>query len=102
MGDGPAALGILLDDAGALRIVDGAGWRPDTLQAHYGSRTVFQVTRGAGSVRVAARSGSRSCTLASENGAASVLRAFDHIGRAGRLLDLPGQALLQADLVPLQ
>lgn len=94
LGDGPAALGILVDDAGAVRIVDSAGWRPEALQVHYGSRAVFQVTRGAGSVRVAARSGSRSCTLESESAAASVLRAFDHLGRAGRLLDLPGQALL--------
>jgi hypothetical protein len=61
--DAPANMAILIDAAGALRIVDAAGWRPDTLQAHYGARTVYQVTRTAGSVKVAGRSGSQTCTL---------------------------------------
>jgi hypothetical protein len=33
---GAADLGILIDDAGALRIVAEDGWRPDALQTHYG------------------------------------------------------------------
>lgn len=82
-GSGAAQFGILVDDAGALRIVDAEGWRPEALQAHYGARTVFQVTRGDTGVRVAALSGRRSCTL-----------SLDHLGRAGLRFDLPGQPLL--------
>ena len=61
--DSPSNMAILIDPSGALRIVDASGWRPDTLQAHYGAQTVFQVTRLAGSVKVSGRSGSESCTL---------------------------------------
>ena len=89
LGDGPAALAILVDDSGALRIVDSAGWRPEALQAEYGARTIFQVTRNTSGVRVAARSGSRSCTLET-----SVPGAFHHVGHARGLLDLPGHSFL--------
>jgi hypothetical protein len=64
-GIGAAEFGILLDDAGALRIVAAEGWLPDALQAHYGARTVFQVSRTDGAVRVSARSAGRSCALES-------------------------------------
>lgn len=62
----PSDLGILIDDRGAVRVVSAEGWRPEALQAHYGARTVFQVTRTPASVRVEARSGHRSATLRSE------------------------------------
>jgi len=88
-GEGPAALAILIDHAGALRIVDSAGWRPEALQAEYGARSVFQVTRNTSGVRVAARSGARSCTLET-----SVFGALDHVGHTGGLLDLPGHSFL--------
>jgi hypothetical protein len=89
LGEGAAALAILVDDRGSLRIVDSAGWRPEALQSEYGARTVFQVTRNQSGVRVAARSGARSCTLET-----SVLGPFDHVGHARGLLDLPGHSLL--------
>jgi hypothetical protein len=88
-GEGPAALAILIDDSGALRIVNSAGWRPEALQSEYGARTVFQITRSQSGVRVAARSGARSCTLES-----SVLRTLDHVGNPRGLLDLPRQSFL--------
>jgi len=88
-GEGPAALAILVDDSGALRIVDSAGWRPEALQSEYGARTIFQVTRGQRGVRVAGRSGSHSCTLES-----SVPGTLDHVGDARRLLDLPRHSFL--------
>ena len=80
-GAGPAAFGILLDDAGALRIVDAEGWHPDALRLHYGARSVFQVTRSESLVTVDALSGGRSCTL------------VDDVRRPRRLLDLPGHSL---------
>jgi hypothetical protein len=61
--ESPANMAILIGSDGALRIVDAAGWRPDTLQAHYGARTVYQVTRTAGSVKVTGCSGSQTCAL---------------------------------------
>jgi hypothetical protein len=87
-GSGAADLGILVDDSGALRIVDAVGWRPEALQAHYGARTVFQVSRDAAGVRVAARSGSRACTLSVEQ-PASIL---DLGGAVGLLSLLPPNA----------
>ena len=59
-------LGILVDDSGALRIVQADGWRPDALQEHYGARSVFQVTHTPAGLRVDARSGAYSCTLAKD------------------------------------
>lgn len=60
-------LGILIDCAGALRIVPADGWRLDALREHYGARTVFQVSHGPAGVRLDAQSGPYSCTLSSEN-----------------------------------
>jgi hypothetical protein len=62
---GAGALNVLIDDAGALRIVSGEGWRPEALQMHYGARAVYQVTQTAGGVRVSGRSRSDSCVLES-------------------------------------
>jgi hypothetical protein len=88
-GEGAAALAVLVDDSGALRIVDSAGWRPEALQSEYGARTVFQITRGHSGVRVDARSGARSCTLQT-----SVLRSLHHVGQPRGLLDFPRQSFL--------
>jgi hypothetical protein len=63
--DGVSELNILIDGAGVLRIVAGQGWKPDALQAHYGARTVYQVTHSADGVRVAGRSMGESCVLQS-------------------------------------
>jgi len=41
--------------------VDAAGWRPKALQAHYGAKTVSQVARTPGGIRVMGRSGGRNC-----------------------------------------
>jgi hypothetical protein len=68
-------LAILLDSAGALRIVDADGWAPEALEFHYGARTVYQVTRGRDGVRVSGRSQGRRCTLSSKNPAALLFPA---------------------------
>jgi hypothetical protein len=60
---GHADLAVLVDRCGALRIVDGAGWRPDALQAHYGARTVFQVSHNGPSTRVTGRRDRHSCSI---------------------------------------
>jgi hypothetical protein len=62
---GMADMAILIDAWGGMRIVDAAGWRPEALEAHYGAKTVYQVTRTPGGVRVTGRSGGRSCVLES-------------------------------------
>jgi hypothetical protein len=67
-GGANAEFGILLDTAGALRIVPAAGWRPETLQAHYGAATVYHVSRTADGVRVSARSGEMRCVFQSQTG----------------------------------
>lgn len=64
----------MIDDRGGLRIVAGEGWRPEALAAHYGARTVYQVTHTADGVRVAGRSLGASCLLQSAN-PAGLLRA---------------------------
>src|SRR5947207_6452399 len=56
-------VGILVDHTGGIRIVDSAGWNPDSMQAHYGARTVYQITRSPRGVRVAGKCGGESCLL---------------------------------------
>jgi hypothetical protein len=62
-GGEPAAFGILVDHSGAIRVVPAEGWRPEALQAHYGARTVFQVTRTPHEVRVVGQSLGGRCML---------------------------------------
>jgi hypothetical protein len=69
-GEDSAELNILIDGAGVVHMVAGEGWRPEALQAHYGARAVYQVTRSAGGVRVAGRSMGDSCLLESAKPAA--------------------------------
>lgn len=59
----PPDLAILVDRSGGVRVVESAGWRPEALQAHYGSHIVYQVSRSPGKVVVRGRHGSRACTL---------------------------------------
>lgn len=70
-------LNILIGGDGALRIVSGDGWQPEALRAHYGARTVYQVTRSAGGVKVAGHSLNQNCVLQSASPAsfASLLGA---------------------------
>jgi hypothetical protein len=58
-------LAILVERSGALRIVEGAGWRSDALQQHYGAQAVYQVTHGSCGVRVEACDGRDRCVLES-------------------------------------
>ena len=54
---------ILMDSLGGIHVMDAAGWHPESLRQHYGARTVFQITRMAGAVRVTGRSGAQRCVL---------------------------------------
>lgn len=69
-GEDSGELNILIDGAGVVHMVAGEGWRPEALQAHYGARAVYQVTRSAGGVKVAGRSMGESCLLESAKPAA--------------------------------
>lgn len=73
--DAAGELNILIDGAGALRIVTGQGWQPEALRAHYGARTVYQVTRTTDGVRVAGQSTAGNCVLQSAK-PASMLAAL--------------------------
>jgi hypothetical protein len=64
-------LGILIDAAGGLCIVEAAGWSPEALVAHYGARTVYHVTHTAGGVQVRGRGDGHTCLLESEPRAAA-------------------------------
>ncbi|MGD0497190.1 MAG: hypothetical protein ABSC23_02025 [Bryobacteraceae bacterium] len=61
--DAPSDMAIMVDSSGGIRVVDAAGWHPETLRQHYGAPTVFQITRLAGAVRVTGRSGAQRCVL---------------------------------------
>ena len=67
-GEVAAEFGILLDTAGALRIVPAEGWQAETLQAHYGAAAVYHVSRTADGVRVRGRSGDMRCAFQSQTG----------------------------------
>jgi hypothetical protein len=68
-GGGEAAeIAILLDTAGAVRIVPAEGWQPEALQAHYGAEAVYHVSRTADGVRVRGRSGEMRCAFQSQTG----------------------------------
>lgn len=58
-------MAVLVDSNGGLRIVDSHDWSLSGLESHYGARTIYRIDRGAGRVRVEARSGSQSCVLES-------------------------------------
>ena len=75
-GDAPD-FGILIEHSGALRIVPAAGWRPEALQAHYGARTVFQVSHTGSKVRVVGRSAENSCVLESEPSGGCLMPLID-------------------------
>jgi hypothetical protein len=73
---------ILVDCTGVLRIIDSQGWSMEGLQSHYGARTVYQVRRDAGRVRVEGRSGSQTCLLETETPAAKAVRLLERPGAA--------------------
>ena len=61
--DSSAALTILIHAQGQIHVVDGADSPLDTIQAQYGCRSAYRVTREFGRVRVEGRSGSSRCVL---------------------------------------
>jgi hypothetical protein len=81
---GACELNILIDDAGCLRIVTEAGWRPEALAAHYGANTVYQVTHTAEGVRVAGQSRAVRCTLEAADPARALHATMKLLGPACR------------------
>jgi hypothetical protein len=82
---------ILIANDGAIRVMEAAGWRLDSLQSANGAQTAYRVTSRAGRVRVEGRCGTRSCIVESESNpsiARRVLRGdcFSHQGLAGSKL----------------
>ena len=76
-------MAILIDSLGGIRVMDAAGWHPESLRQHYGARSVFQITRMAGAVRVTGRSGAQRCLLETTPASAGSRP------RAGVGMDLP-------------
>ena len=60
------ALSILIGADGAVRMVMGSDWPLGSLEAHYGARAAYRVSRVARQVRVEGKSGTASCMLQSE------------------------------------
>ena len=62
---GEGEVSILIGQDGAIRILMGAAWPLDSLQAEHGSRAVYRVARPAGRLRVEGRSATSACLLQS-------------------------------------
>src|SRR4051794_40456360 len=56
---------ILVGRDGGIRVLDGAGWPLDSLQAEYGTAAAYRISSGRGGLRVEGRAGSTSCVLRS-------------------------------------
>jgi hypothetical protein len=65
--DSQADLAIIINRQGGIQLVEAAGWHIGSLEASYGARTVYRVTRGGGNVRVEGKSGSDTCLLESRS-----------------------------------
>jgi hypothetical protein len=89
--DSSAALTILIHPHGQIHVVDGADSPLDSLQAQYGCRSAFHVTRRFGRVRVEGRSGSSRCVLED-----SQPRPSSPAAALGLFLDRPLYALTGA------
>ena len=61
----PCDLAIIIGQAGAIQIVEAAGWRLDSLESDYGARRVYRITRSSGHVRVEGRAGPQTCLIES-------------------------------------
>ena len=79
-GSPPGPVTILIDWAGAIRVVAASDWPLQSLQAEYGARLAYRVTEEQGRVRVEGRSVSESCLIESSSAAAA--RTILHQGRA--------------------
>lgn len=62
-----ADLAIIINRQGGIQLVEAAGWHLGCLEASYGARTVYRVTRGGGKVRVEGKNGSETCLLESQS-----------------------------------
>jgi hypothetical protein len=60
-------LAIIINRQGGIQFVEATGWHLGSLEANYGARTVYRVSRGGGKVRVEGKSGSETCILESRS-----------------------------------
>jgi hypothetical protein len=60
---GEGEVSILIGQDGAIRMLTGADWSLEALQAYHGARAVYRVERNGGRLRVEGRSSSASCVL---------------------------------------
>ena len=67
--EGSEDVTVLINYAGAIRIVQGTDWPLEALQDLHGAHMAYRVTRGEdGGVKVTAREGARTCTMEAEVG----------------------------------
>ena len=59
-------LSILIGADGAIRLLMGSDWPLDSLEAHYGARAAYRVSRNENQVRVEGKSRNARCLLRSE------------------------------------
>ena len=59
-------LSILIGSDGAIRMLMGSDWPLDSLEAHYGARAAYRVSRHENQVRVEGKSRNARCLLRSE------------------------------------
>lgn len=74
-------IGILLDQANGLRIVDASGWNADSLRREYHASTVYTVKRTGGGVTVEAQNSLERATLSKAlpgNPLASLMSTIPH------------------------
>lgn len=56
---------VLVDSSGGLRLIANSDWPLDSLALHHGARAAYRVGRDAGSIRVQALEGGRTCIVQS-------------------------------------
>jgi len=59
-------LTILISQQGSIQMIARSDWELDSLQSHYGARTVYRVGENCSKVRVEGREAGRSCVLETE------------------------------------
>lgn len=71
--EGSGDVTVLINHAGAIRIVQGTDWSLESLQDLHGAYMAYRVTSGEnGSVKLLAREGQRTCTIESGGQAGAV------------------------------
>jgi hypothetical protein len=86
---------LLVDGAGALRMVSDPGWEFESLRSHYGAAAAYRVRRAGTRVRIEGVCGEDRCLLESQGAAAQAHRIL-----ADRPLYFVQSALAAPDPLP--